>query len=153
MINYLFTLISRTTNELISECCTMWCTVLMESKYLGILKIQYDIFRFIMSNVGEWNGIFFPGVNPRFTLEATLLSRISLPSPRCFQKKLWEEFDLVANFWISHVLRITNASFLDERLLSWSYSPIDCCTFWDLVAWRCPTCDKMNYNSYTMRIT
>lgn len=149
MINYLFTLISRTTNELISESCKMRCTLLMESKYQDILKIQYDIFRFIMSNVGECNGIFFPGVNPRFTLEATLLTRISLSSPR----KLWEEFDLVANFWILHVLRITNASFLDERLLSWSHSPTDCRTFWDLVAWRCPTCEKMNYNSYTMWIT
>ena len=53
----------------------------------------------------------FPSLNPRSAPRVTPSALISLPpSPRCFRKKLWGKFDLIADFGILRMMRTPNGS-------------------------------------------
>ena len=54
-------------------------------------------------------------INPRYALDVILSPLVSLPS-RNLPEKLLEEFNLIEDFEISHVLRIPNGTFPYENL-------------------------------------
>ena len=64
----------------------------------------------------EGTGNLFLRLNPRSLLRETLLSLIFLSSHGYFRKRLWGEFDLIADSRISHVLRIPTGSLKTEDL-------------------------------------